>query len=70
MTRVELETLGRIIARELINQRKPKAYISQNEAFRIYGRKRIEEWRTQGRLVPIKKGNRKVYRTKSIEALV
>lgn len=70
-TPTELETLGRIIAREIIsNQNNSKVLISQNEAFRRYGRTKIEELKRQNRLTVYQTGNRIQYKSTQIEKLI
>jgi hypothetical protein len=35
-----------------------RPYLNQAEAFRLYGRRRVERWVAMGRLIPIKDGDR------------
>lgn len=67
----DLKILGRIIAHELYDlQKNGKVLISQNEAFRLYGRTKIEHLVRIGRLEGKKEGNRITYNRKRIENLL
>ena len=63
----ELPNFAMMIAREIHKlQTESKEMISQNEAFRRYGRANIEKWKAQGRLTPTLQGKRIYYRTKQL----
>ena len=46
-----------------------KDMISQNEAYRRYGRAQIEKWKQDGRLTPTLQGNRIYYKTKQLQKI-
>jgi hypothetical protein len=66
----ELPNFARMVAYELHKlQTESKELISQNEAYRRYGRAQIEKWRKQGRITPRQEGNRIYYKTKQLQRL-
>jgi len=70
MTHSDLLTLGKIVARELHElQNQKKDYISQNEAFRMFGRSKVERWVKEERITPKKEGNKTIYRLKQLKNL-
>jgi hypothetical protein len=70
VTHSDLLALGKIVARELHElQSQKKDYISQNEAFRMFGRTRVERWVKEERIAPKKEGNRTIYRLKQLQKL-
>ena len=44
-------------------------YISQNQAFRIFGRKQVERWRNAGKVSPIRRLRKLEYRTAELRLL-
>lgn len=46
-----------------------KPYISQNEAFRIYGRANVERWYKQGKIQPCKRPGKIEYPTSILKEL-
>ena len=44
-------------------------YISQNEAFRRYGRKNVERWRRQGKIEPCVRPGKLEYLTTDLQRL-
>lgn len=44
-------------------------FISQNEAFRIFGRKQVERWRNTGKISPTRRGGKLEYRTADLRLL-
>jgi hypothetical protein len=70
-TGIDIKLLAKLVAREIIEQQaSKKIYITQNEAFRRYGRKNIEDWKSQGRLTGFKTGNRIQYKVKHLNSLI
>jgi hypothetical protein len=69
MTPQDIKTLARMIASELFDlQTNAKVLISQNEAYRLFGRTKVESLKP--RLKVQKNGKRIVYNRKQIESLV
>ena len=66
----ELPNFARMVAFELHKlQTESKELISQNEAFRMYGRAQIEKWKQQGRLTPKQEGTRIYFKTKQLQKI-
>jgi hypothetical protein len=66
----ELPNFARMVAYELHKlQTESKELISQNEAFRMYGRAQIQKWKAQNRLTPTIQGKRIYYKTKQLQKL-
>jgi hypothetical protein len=69
MTPSEMKHLARMIAHELHElQTKGRVLISQNEAYKLYGRTKIQSLKP--RLKVQREGNRIKYNRKQIEALI
>jgi len=65
-----LERAAEIGAKKvLVEQGLVKTRISQNDAFRRFGRKRISMWREQGKIVPVKIGRKINYDLNKLEIL-
>lgn len=69
MTQSELKFLAKQVAHELHElQTKGRVLISQNEAYKLYGRTKIQSLKP--RLKAQREGNRIKYNRKQIEALI
>lgn len=69
-TAKEMQVFARMVAVELHSiMTDSKEMVSQNEAYRRYGRAQIERWKKQGRLIPRQEGNRIYYRNKQLQKL-
>lgn len=44
-------------------------FISQNQAFRLFGRANVERWRKQGKITPYKRPGKVEYRTADLRLL-
>lgn len=44
-------------------------YISQNKAFKMFGRSNVERWRRQGKIKPVKRPNKFEYSTADLRLL-
>lgn len=70
-----LEELEAIVTRALtkasIESGKSSPMVSQAEAFRVYGRRKVERWVSLGKLRPFAggKGNRKYYAIEQLQRL-
>jgi hypothetical protein len=68
MTPQDIKTLARMIASELFDlQTNAKVLISKNEAYRLYGRSKVDRLIKIGRVQPRKEGNRVIINRKQIE---
>lgn len=68
--KTEMQVFARMVAVELHSiMTDSKEMISQNEAYRRYGRAQIEKWKAQGRLTPILQSKRIYYRTKQLQKI-
>lgn len=68
--KTEMQVFARMVAIELHSiMTDGKEMISQNEAYRRYGRAQIERWKKQGRLIPRQEGNRIYYRNKQLQKI-
>lgn len=55
---------------ELIkNDEQDPEYISQRTAFKMFGRRNVERWRTQGKVTPCRRPGRVEYRTSELRVL-
>lgn len=72
MTEQDIKTIARLlaVALELELQNKTGILISQNEAFRRYGRSQVENLVRWGRIAPRTEGNRKLYNRKQLDKLL
>ena len=63
--------VSRALTRASIESGQASPTISQAEAFRIYGRRRVERWLSMGKLRPLPcgKGNRKVLSVERLQQL-
>ena len=68
--KTEMQVFARMVAVELHTiMTDSKDMISQNEAYRRYGRAQIEKWKKQGRLTPRQEGNRIYFKTKQLQKI-
>lgn len=68
--KTEMQVFARMVAVELHSiMTDSKEMISQNEAYRRYGRAQIEKWKKQGRLTTHQEGTRIFYKTKQLQKL-
>lgn len=68
--KTEMQVFARMVAVELHSIiTDSKEMISQNEAYRRYGRAQIEKWKRQGRLTTRQEGTRIFYKTKQLQKL-
>lgn len=68
--KTEMQVFARMVAIELHSiMTDSKEMVSQNEAYRRYGRAQIEKWKRQGRLIPHQEGTRIFYKTKQLQKL-
>ena len=44
-------------------------YVSQNEAFRRFGRSNVERWRKSGKIVPCKRSRKLEYKLRDLQRL-
>ena len=66
----EMRNFARMVAVELhALMTDSKELISQNEAYRRYGRAQIEKWKKDGRLTPKQEGNRIYFKNKQLQKI-
>lgn len=66
---VSYETFLHDVAEVVVEVMTTPEYISQNEAFRRYGRANVERWRKQGKVEPCKRKQKLEYRTADLRRL-
>lgn len=57
------------VAAAVVSLMKEPEYISQNEAFRRFGRKNVERWRRLGKIEPCKRPGKMEYRLTELRRL-
>ena len=57
------------VAAAVVAMMKEPEFISQNEAFRRFGRKNVERWRDSGRIEPCKRPGKMEYRLSELRRL-
>ena len=66
---VFLEDLSSKVAEKVIKQRNDPEFISQSKAFKMFGRKNVERWRKEGKVVPAKRPGKLEYCTAELRRL-
>ncbi len=66
---VSYEAFVADVAAAVVAAMKEPEYISQNEAFRRFGRKNVERWRNSGRIEPCKRPGKIEYRMSELRRL-
>lgn len=64
-----LDDLAARIVKMLKNDREDPEFISQRTAYKMFGRRNVERWRKQGKVVPCKRPGRVEYRTADLRML-
>ena len=67
--RVFIQDVAAQLAYNLRQDNLDPEYISQNQAFRLFGRKQVERWRNSGKISPLRRGQRLEYRTADLRLL-
>ena len=67
--RVFIQDVSAQIAYNLREDNSDPEYISQNQAFRTFGRKQVERWRNTGKVSPIRRVQKLEYRTADLRLL-
>ena len=67
--RVFVQDVAAQLASYLNQDNEDPEYISQNQAFRIFGRKQVERWRNTGKVSPIRRVQKLEYRTADLRLL-
>ena len=57
------------VATAILSALKEPEYISQNEAFRRYGRRSVERWRASGDIIPITSKGKREYKLAELKRL-
>lgn len=57
------------IAKMIESDHNDPEYISQNTAWRLFGRRNVERWRKEGKIVPCKRPGKLEYRTIELRLL-
>jgi hypothetical protein len=64
-----LKDVASTVVRMLRNDLHDPEYISQREAYKLFGRRNVERWRKQARVTPIKRPGKLEYRTADLRFL-
>ena len=64
-----LDDLAARIVKMLKNDREDPEFVSQRTAYKMFGRRNVERWRKQGKVVPCKRPGRVEYRTADLRML-
>lgn len=67
--RVFIQDVAAQLAYNLRQDNSDPEYISQNHAFRLFGRKQVERWRNTGKVSPIRRVQKLEYRTADLRLL-
>ena len=67
--RVFIQDIAAQLAYNLKQDNSDPEYISQNQAFRIFGRKQVERWRNTGKVSPTRRKHKLEYRTADLRLL-
>lgn len=67
--RVFIKDMAAQLAYNLKEDKGDPEYITQNQAFRMFGRKQVERWRNTGKVSPIRRMHRLEYRTADLRLL-
>lgn len=57
------------VATAILSAMQEPEYISQNEAFRRYGRRNVERWRASGDIIPITSKGKREYKLSELKKL-
>jgi hypothetical protein len=64
-----LKDLAANLVRMLKEEQNDPEYISQRQAYLIFGRRNVERWRKEGNIQPIKRPGKLEYRTSDLRLL-